>query len=321
MIEVDLGVRPRVETECRSSLVGADPEQRVGRDDVPAQRGPARDPLQLSELLERVDTRVRVRADADGDAALEDALDREVPVAEIRLGRGADADARAALSEEVELRVVGVRRVDDRRPRAEAAVLREQLDGPDAVLLDAFLDLARLLVGVDVQREIVFGGVASDPREPRGWAGADGVGGEADPDPAFPQVLDLVQVLGRRGLAEAGEPAPRVGGVEEDEGDSGGCRGLGCCERLLEAEVVELADRGVARAAHLAVHLLVVDADALGRLPVRELEHRVAPGPEVAALGAAAERALEGVAVRVDEAGDREPVRHVATLSASRHLP
>ena len=124
--------------------------------------------------------------------------------------------------------------------------------GPDPVLLDAFLDLARLLVGVDVQREIVLGGVAADPREPPRWAGADGVGGEADPDPAFPQVLDLVQVLGRRGLAEAGEPASRVGGVEEDEGDSRGCRGLGCCERLLKAEVVELADRGVAGGTHLA---------------------------------------------------------------------
>ena len=50
-----------------------------------------------------------------------------------------------------------------------------------------------------------------------------------------------------------------------------------------------------------------------------ELEHRVAPGPEVTALGAAAERPLEGVAVRVDEAGDREPVRHVATLSADSY--
>ena len=222
-------------------------------------------------------------------------------------------------SEEVELRVVGVRRVDDRRPRAEAAVLREQLDRPDAVLLDAVLDLPRLLVGVDVQRQLVLGGVASDLREPPGRAGADGVGGEADLDPVLAEVLDLVQVLGRRGLAETLEPAPCVGDVEEDERDAGGFRGLGRSECLLEAEVVELADRGVAGAAHLAVHLLVVDADALGRLPVRELEHRVAPGPEVAALGAAAERPLEGVAVRVDEAGDREPVRHVATLSADSY--
>ena len=37
----------------------------------------------------------------------------------------------------------------------------------------------------------------------------------------------------------------------------------------------------------------------------RELEHRVAPGPEVAALRAPAQRPLEGVAVGVDEAGER----------------
>ena len=202
----------------------------------------------------------------------------------------------------------------------QTAVLREQLDGSDAVLLDAVLDLPQLLVGVDMQRELVFGGVASDLREPPGRAGTDGMGGEADLDPALAEVLDLVQVLGRRGLAETLEPAPRVCDVEQDERDPGGSRGLGRSECLLEAEVVELADRGVARAAHLAVNLLVVDADALRRLLVRELEHRVAPGPEVAALGAAAERSLEGVAVRVDEAGDREPVRHVATLSASPHL-
>ncbi len=66
--------------------------------------------------------------------------------------------------------------------------------------------------------------------------------------PAFAQRLDLVQVLGGRGLAEALEAAARVGGVEEDEVDPGGLRGLGGRERLLEAEVVELADRGVARA-------------------------------------------------------------------------
>ena len=118
-------------------------------------------------------------------------------------------------------------------------------------------------------------------------------------------------------LAEAVEAAARVGDVEEDERDAGG---LGCLrgrERLLEAEVVELADRGVAGGEHLAVDLLVLGADALGALLVGEGEHRVAPGPEVAALGAAAKRALEGVAVRVDEAGDREPLRHEATLSAS----
>ena len=142
MLEVDLGVRPFVETECRGSFVGADPEQRVGRDDVPAQSEPARDPLQLSEFLERVDAHVRVRADADGDAALEDTLDREVAVAKIRLGCGADADARAALREEIELRVVGMLRTE-----LVARLHNEQEQGKSP-LEDVDLDkLAQILAG------------------------------------------------------------------------------------------------------------------------------------------------------------------------------
>src|SRR5262245_65970284 len=207
--------------------------------------------------------------------------------------------------------------MDDRRPRAQAAVLREELDRPDAVLLDALFDLARLLVGVYVEGELVLGGVAADVREPLGRAGADGVGGKADGEVAFAEVFDLVQVRGRRGLAEALEPASRVCDVEEDERDVGGFCGFGGGQRLLEPEVVELADGGVAGGEHLPVPLLVVGAGGFRRLSVGQVEHRVAPGPEVAALGAAAERPLEGVAVRVDEAGDREPVRHGATLSAS----
>ena len=121
-------------------------------------------------------------------------------------------------------------------------------------------------------------------------------------------------------LAEAFETASCVGDVEEDERDPGRVGGFGGGEGLLEAEVVELADGGVARGPHLAVDLLVLGADALGALLVGEGEHRVAPGPEVAALGAAAEGALEGVAVRVDEAGNREPLRHGATLSARNRL-
>jgi hypothetical protein len=93
---------------------------------------------------------------------LEDASDRDVAIAEVRLGRGADADSRVALGEELELRVVGVRGVHDRRARTKAAGLGEELDRTDAVLLDALLDLARLLVGVDVENEVVLGGVAPD---------------------------------------------------------------------------------------------------------------------------------------------------------------
>ena len=79
-------------------------------------------------------------------------LDRRVAVAEVRLGRRAEADAGTGVGEEVELVRVGVRGVDDGRPRAETARAGEQLDRADAVLGEAFLDLARLLVGVDVER-------------------------------------------------------------------------------------------------------------------------------------------------------------------------
>ena len=58
------------------------------------------------------------------------------------------------------------------------------------------------------------------------------MGGEADADAALAERLDLAQVVGGRGLAEAGEPAARVGGVEEDELDPGLSRGLGGGERL-----------------------------------------------------------------------------------------
>ena len=125
------------------------------------------------------------------------------------------------LGDEVELAVGGVRRVDDRRPRPEAAGAGQELDRADAVLLDALVDLPRLLVGVDVEGQRVLLGVAADLLEPVGRAGADGVGGKADPDAALPEPLDLVQVLGGGRLAEAVEAAAGVGDVEEDERDAG----------------------------------------------------------------------------------------------------
>ena len=129
----------------------------------------------------------------------------------------------------------------------------------------------------------MLAGVAADLLEPVGWAGANGVGGKADLDAALPEPLDLVQVLGNRRLPEAVEAAPCVCDVEEDECDPGCVGGLSRGESLLEAEVVELADCCVARRPHLAVDLLVVGTDPVGALLVGEVEHRVAPGPEVAA--------------------------------------
>ena len=84
---------------------------------------------------------------------MEQSLDGEEAVAEVRLGRRAGAHACAGRREQVELVAVRVRRVDDRRARRQAAARVEQLDRPQPVLGEALLDLARLLVGVDVQRQ------------------------------------------------------------------------------------------------------------------------------------------------------------------------
>jgi hypothetical protein len=110
-------------------------------------------------------------------------------------------------------------------------------------------------------------------------------GGEADRGAVLSEPLDLAEVLGDRRLAEAIEPAAPVGGVEEDELDRRRLRRLGRGHRLVEAEVMELADRSPAGAEHLPVHRLVGGAHALRGLDGGELEHRLAPGPEVAAAG------------------------------------
>ena len=75
---------------------------------------------------------------------------------------------------------VGVGGVDDRRVRAETAGLRQQLDRPQTVLGEALLDLARLLVGVHVQRQRLARRVGAELLQPVAGAGAHGVGGEAD---------------------------------------------------------------------------------------------------------------------------------------------
>ena len=57
-------------------------------------------------------------------------------------------------------------------------------------------ELARLLVGVDVQRQLVLGGVAPELLEPVARAGTDGVGGDPDANPVGPQLLDLTEIRG-----------------------------------------------------------------------------------------------------------------------------
>ena len=86
-----------------------------------------------------------------------------------------------------------------------------------------------------------------------------------------------------------------------------------------EPEVVELANRGVSRRPQLAIDGRVRTAYELGRLPLGLGEHLLPPGPEVPARGSAAERPLERVAVRADEArqGEASATTREQTLSTS----
>src|SRR5712692_1409858 len=103
MREVRVDVTPGVEAERNGAVDRADREQLRERDDVPAAGLPARDPLELAELLQGIDAHVGVGTDRDRDAALEQALDRREAVAEVRFGRGAEANTGTGVGQQVEL--------------------------------------------------------------------------------------------------------------------------------------------------------------------------------------------------------------------------
>src|SRR5215813_11023658 len=123
------------------------------------------------------------------------------------------------------------------------------------MLGEALLDLSRLLVGVDVQRQLVLGGIAPELLEPLAGTCPNGVGGDADANPGRLQLVELAQVCGHRLLPEAVDAAAGVGDVEKYELESRLGSRLGRCAPLLEPEVVELADGGVARGTQLAVDI------------------------------------------------------------------
>ncbi len=324
MRQVDLDLVPFLEPERPRALVGAEAEQRLGGDDVAATRLAPRDSLELAQLLERIDADVGVRPDTDPDAASAHALHRQEAVAEICLRRQAGTDTRTGSRNQVELSAVGVRRVHDRRALAEAAGPIQQLDRPDPVLREALVDLAGLFVRVHVQRQPLCGRVAADLLEPVLGTGADGVGGDPDRDSPTAQVLDLPQVLRDRLLPETRQAAASVRGEQHDDADSCLLGGIHGRERLVEAEIVELADRGVAGGSQFTVEMHVLSADQLGRLALRLGEHEIAPGPEVRASGTPPQGALKPVAVGIHEARQSEGLRHgriLSTLMATRAVP
>ena len=87
--------------------------------------------------------------------------------------------------------------------------------------------------------------------------------------------------------------------------------------RPVPEQVVELDDRGVAGREHFRVGLSRDGREAAGIEPAGELVHALAPGPERIAAGGRAmfgptrQRALEGVAVGIRQAGDDDPGLHV----------
>ena len=107
-----------------------------------------------------------------------------------------------------------------RSPEEAGAV--EQLDRRAAVLGLALVQLARLLVRVDVADEPVRIGIGGDLAQPVGRHGADAVGGDADRVAGQPQRVHAREVVLDRRVAEARVPAAVIGGGEEDDGQPGG---------------------------------------------------------------------------------------------------
>src|SRR5918996_3628459 len=310
VLEVDRDPGPLLEPEGGPADLRAEAHELLRREDATATGLAPRNPLELTQLLERIDAHVRVGADTERYRAFPEAASGEEAVAQIGLRRGAGADRRAARCQQVEFRAVRVRRVYDGRPLAKALSPRQQLDRATPVLGETLLDLARLFVGVHVEQERLPLGVAPDLLQPVGRAGPYRVRRDANAATGFAQALDLAQVLPNRLLAETGKAAPRVRDVQEDELDPRRCAGLDCGLGLGKPEIVELAYGGVARGTHLAVGRLVRLADLLRSLALGLREHPFPPGPEVASRRPPPERALEGVAVRVDEPRQRDCLAH-----------
>ena len=152
----------------------------------------------------------------------------------------------------------------DGRVRAQTARALEQLDRADAVLGETLLDLAGLLVGVDVERQALGGGVPAELLEPVGRAGPDGVGGDPNRGAPAAQLLEAVQVPGDGCLAEPVEPAAGVRGEEQHDRDPRLLGGIQRRMRLGQSEIVELADRRVPGGAELPVGVGVGRAPSPG---------------------------------------------------------
>ena len=167
-----------------------------------------------------------------------------------------------------------------------------------------------------VHRQPLRGGVAAELLEPVARAGADGVGGKADAHSGGPHLLELREVVSRRALPKPLEPAAPVGREQQHDLDPGLRGRLDRRVRLRQPEIVELADDRIAGREHLPVNLDVARTHLIRGQSPGHVQHGLAPAPEVRALGAAAQGPLKRMAVRVDEAGQREGRHDRRILSA-----
>ena len=110
------------------------------------------------------------------------------------------------------------------------------------------------------------------------------MGGEADAYASRAHGLELGQVVGRGFLPEALEPTAPVGRQQEDDLDAGFRRRLHGRVRLRQPQVVELADGPVPGCEHLRVDLDIARTDLFRGQTPGQVQHGLAPGPEVLAL-------------------------------------
>ena len=162
VLEVDDRLGPGRQPERVGAVRTADREQLLVGDHPAATGLSAADPLELAQLLERIDSHVRVGADAQRDPPVDDARHRQEAVAEFASVVGQAqirAPAAASRSSSAPSAWVACTTVV-RSPRHPSRSRRAIGRSPCSARL--LLDLPRLLVGVNVQRQRMRLGVGAE---------------------------------------------------------------------------------------------------------------------------------------------------------------
>ncbi len=279
-------------------------------------------------LLEHVDHRVAVGADAQGAAGLVHRPAATDAVAEIAFGGRAQAYRGTRRREPRDVRSRHMGGMDRSRRRSEHAALRSQRGGREPGRPLARFVLGRLFRQVEVKSPPAGAGGIGDHRHRVRVDGAHAVDGRADAEhrgvgqrgrslaPSQGVTVTEAPLVPAERLVEA---SAEITGVEQGQPDPGvlGRRGERGAHLVgvgvgppvgLVMQVVELADGGDARQRHLRVGGAGQRQQRVGVEALGDVVHGVAPGPEVASLimGPAAQGAVEGVGVGVGQARQRD---------------